>query len=99
MIAIIIKLEIPAIAIIPSTARIHKIKATEAISPKGLGRIPISQIINKNIIMSQRVITCPSKLNRGKGSKETAPYLNIQTIKRITSIKINIALYSNYPKE
>ncbi len=84
------RLDTPAIAITPNTANIQSIKTIDAISRNGPGKIPISQIIKKNIRRSQRVITRFMKLRTGKGNTAVAPYPSSQKIKSKTKIKISI---------
>jgi hypothetical protein len=64
MIAIINILESPAMAIIPKTERIQRMRSTPAISLNGLGRTPIKVPITKRISIFQRVIGCPFMLNK-----------------------------------
>jgi hypothetical protein len=67
-------LALPAIAKIPNTDRIQRIKNTPAISRNGEGSIPISQRITPKMIRSHKVILRPASAIRGVWRDATGPY-------------------------
>lgn len=85
------RLENPAIAIIPKVDKTHKTKSKPATWRKGVGNIPMSHSIKRNIKMSQRVIIWPINEKSGKGRNITLPYPNNQKTNKSNKTRINIA--------
>lgn len=88
--AITSKLAIPATAIIPRTESIQRIINTDAISPKGEGKLVISHTTIAKISRSQRVTKCPLNLNNVTGKTLVIPYPKSQKTK--SKIKISISM-------
>ena len=88
--AITIKLENMGIAITPNVARSQRSRTIAAIVLKGVGRRSISQMMRRNISISQSVMKRGPKGNKGNLKSSIGPYPKNQSSIKTISIVVNI---------